>query len=152
MKRRTRLKPVQSRQVSLRSEHYAEVKSELTRTWNGDKVGQSILVYRYTGLGFSQTLFFMHRAISLRNCHCESRENRENGAAMTTYPFVWIVFGRSNVRQSFDLQHTSRVQHRRQLFVGDAHLAVVHETQQRLHVAVLDVPQDHDRMLARISL
>jgi hypothetical protein len=59
---------------------------------------------------------------------------------------------RRNVSQSFDLEHSSRVKDRRQLLVGDADLTVVHETQQGFHVSVLDVAQDHDRMLARIRL
>ena len=50
-----------------------------------------------------------------------------------------------DVGQSHDLQHPGRVQNRRQLLV-------VHEAQQGFHVAVLDVAQDHDRMLARVSL
>lgn len=57
-----------------------------------------------------------------------------------------------DVSQSFDLQHPGRVKNRRQLFVGDADLAIVHETEQGFHVAVLDIAQDDDRMLARIRL
>ncbi len=61
------------------------------------------------------------------------------------------MFGR-DVGESLDLEHPGRVKDRRELLVGDAHLAVVHEAQQGLHVAVLDVAQDHDRMLTRIRL
>lgn len=57
-----------------------------------------------------------------------------------------------DVSQSLDLQHPGRVKNRRQLFVGDADLAIVHETQQGFHVTILDIAQDDDRMLARIRL
>ncbi len=57
-----------------------------------------------------------------------------------------------DVGESLDLEHPGRVKDRRELLVGDAHLAVVHEAQKGLHVAVLDVAQDHDRMLTRIRL
>ena len=39
-----------------------------------------------------------------------------------------------------------------QLLVADADLSVVHEPKQRFHVAVLDVPQNDDRVLAGIGL
>lgn len=69
-----------------------------------------------------------------------------------TYSFsVGVVFG-WDVSQSLDLQHPGRVKNRRQLFVGDADLAIVHETQQGFHVTILDIAQDDDRMLARIRL
>ena len=62
------------------------------------------------------------------------------------------MFGWRHVGQALDLEHSGRVQDGRQLLVRHAHLAVVHEAQQRLHIAVLDVAQDHDRVLARVRL
>ena len=66
-------------------------------------------------------------------------------------PFIGVVF-RRKVSKTFDLQHPGRMQDLRQLLVAHTDLSVVHEPQQRLHVAVLDVPQYDDGMLARIRL
>ena len=84
---------------------------------------------------------------------CRSTDYAEKRGGQITYSLVvvGVMLGR-DVGQSLDLQHPGRVQNRRQLLVGDAHFPVVHEAQQGFHVAVLDVAQDHDRMLARVSL
>ncbi len=76
----------------------------------------------------------------------------ERGRQKIAYPLaVGVMLGR-DVGQSLDLQHSRRMENRRQLLVGDAHFAVVHEAQQRFHVAVFDVTENHDRMLTGIRL
>ncbi len=61
------------------------------------------------------------------------------------------MFGR-DVSESLHLEHARREQDRGQLVVGHADLAVVHEAKQSFHVTVLDVSQDHNRVLARVGL
>ena len=62
-----------------------------------------------------------------------------------------VMFG-WDVGQSFDLEHTARVQNAGQLFIGNADFTIVHKPQQGLHVAMFDAPQDDDRVLARVGL
>ena len=65
--------------------------------------------------------------------------------------FIGVVFG-WQISETFDLEHPGRVEDLGQLLVADADLSVVHEPEKRLHVAVLDVPQNDDRMLTWIRL
>lgn len=57
-----------------------------------------------------------------------------------------------DVHESSYLKHLRGLEEGGQLFLADVYLAVVHESQQRLHVGARYVPQDHDRMLAWICL
>ena len=76
----------------------------------------------------------------------------ESGAVVVVVVIAGRVVVLRHVGQALDLEGAGRVKDGGKLLVGHAHLAVVHETEEGLHVAVLDVAKDDDRMLARVRL
>lgn len=62
-----------------------------------------------------------------------------------------VLAGR-HVGQSSNLQGLRGLEEVRQLLLANVHLTVVHEPQQRLHVALLHVSQDHNGVLAWVCL
>jgi len=61
------------------------------------------------------------------------------------------VLGGAHVHEALDAQRLRRVQQRGQLLILDAHLALVHELEQRAQFAELDVLEDDDGVLVGVA-
>ena len=58
----------------------------------------------------------------------------------------------TGARKAFDLEYLGDFEEAADVLLLDAHLALVHELQHRRQVAIVDILEDDDRVLARVSL